>query len=135
MAEEFSKNGDKRTIKDDVRQYIEKRIQLLTLNITEQVSLVLAESFQRMLGMFILSFALFFFWFAVGFFLGELIGNMSAGFAIASIPLFIIGFVLMNRKSKRVTEKVQAQLMGKVLDNLGNEEELEKIKEEKIEQH
>lgn len=138
MSEQFTNNGKKSNIASDVRQYVEKRVQLLTLTITEQVSRILAESFQKLLGMFILSFALFFFWFAVGFLLAELIGSFSAGFAIASVPLFIVGFIFLKSKSKRVTEKVQAQLMSSILDDLEldleKEAEPDKIEGRKIEQ-
>lgn len=134
MAEQFSNNGKKKsTITAEVREYIEKRVQLLTLTIAEQVSHIIAESFQRILGMFILSFALFFLWFAVGFLLGELLGSLSAGFAIASVPLFILGFVFMKTKSKRMTEKIQSQLISKVLDDLEEDGEVKKIEGKKIE--
>ncbi|MDZ7719243.1 MAG: phage holin family protein [Balneolaceae bacterium] len=135
MAEEeqnFKKT--KRRIKDEVRQYVEKRMELLSLTIAEQVSRILAESFQQVLGLFILSFALFFFWFAIGFWVGEMIGNLSAGFAISALPLFLIGYVLMNARSKRITEKVQSQLISKVIDDISNEEEPEKIEGETVEQ-
>lgn len=136
MPEQFTKNGKKSKITSDVRQYVEKRVQLLTLNITEQVSRIMAESFQKVLGMFILSFALFFLWFAVGFLLAELIGSFSAGFAIASVPLFIVGFIFLKSKSKTVTEKVQAQLMTSILEDLDFEKEAEpdKIEGRKVEQ-
>lgn len=136
MPEQFAKNGKKSNITSDVRQYVEKRVQLLTLNITEQVSRIMAESFQKVLGMFILSFALFFLWFAVGFLLAELIGSFSAGFAIASVPLFIVGFIFLKSKSKTVTEKVQAQLMTSILEDLDFEKEAEpdKIEGRKVEQ-
>lgn len=136
MPEQFAKNGKKSNITSDVRQYVEKRVQLLTLNITEQVSRIMAESFQKVLGMFILSFALFFLWFAVGFLLAELIGSFSAGFAIASVPLFIVGFIFLKSKSKTVTEKVQAQLMTSILEDLDFEKQAEpdKIEGRKVEQ-
>lgn len=136
MPEQFANNGKKSNITSDVRQYVEKRVQLLTFNITEQVSRIMAESFQRLLGMFILSFALFFLWFAVGFLLAELMGSFSAGFAIASVPLFIVGFFFLKSKSKTVTEKVQAQLMTSILEDLDFEQEAEpdKIEGRKVEQ-
>ncbi|MDX1641260.1 MAG: phage holin family protein [Balneolaceae bacterium] len=136
MSGQFTNNGKKSNITADVRQYVEKRVQLLTLTIAEQVSRIMAESFQRVLGMFILSFALFFLWFAVGFLLAEFIGSFSAGFAIASVPLFIVGFIFLRSKSKRINDKVQAQLMSSILDDLDLEKEAEpdKIEGRKIEQ-
>ena len=113
MSEEERKNGNiKKNITAEVRQYVEKRLELFSLTIAEQVSKILAESFQQVLGMFILSFALFFFWFAIGFWVGELIGSISAGFAISAIPLFLVGYILMKGHSKKISEKVQAQLIS-----------------------
>lgn len=137
MSGQFANNsGKKNNITSDVREYIEKRIQLLTLTIAEQVSQIMAESFQKVLGLFILSFALFFLWFAFGFLLAEIIGSISAGFAIASIPLFIFGFILTRTKSKRLTEKIQAQLISRVFDDLEKkkEKEMDKIEGKIIEQ-
>lgn len=130
MSEQFTNNGKKSKITSDIREYVEKRVQLLTLTITEQVSRIMAESFQKVLGMFILSFALFFLWFAVGFLIAELIGSFSAGFAIASLPLFVVGFIFLKSKSKSITEKVQAQLMASILDDIDFEKE---AKQDKLE--
>jgi hypothetical protein len=135
MSLEDQKNGStKKSMTAEVRQYVEKRLELFSLTIAEQVSLILAESFQKVLGLFILSFALFFFWFAVGFWVGELIGSVSAGFAISSIPLFLVGFYLLNRTSKGFTEKVQSQLISKVIDDFDSDEEPEKIEGKSVEQ-
>lgn len=130
MSEQFTNNGKKSKITSDIREYVEKRVQLLTLTITEQVSRIMAESFQKVLGMFILSFALFFLWFAVGFLIAEIIGSFSAGFAIASLPLFVVGFIFLKSKSKSITEKVQAQLMASILDDIDFEKE---AKQDKLE--
>jgi len=135
MAEGDRKNGKaKKKITDEVRQYVEKRLELFSLTIAEQVSRLLAESFQQILGLFVLSFALFFFWFAVGFWVGGLIGSISAGFAISSLPLFLIGYLLMNRSSKGFTEKVQAQLISKVIDDFESDKEPEKIEGKTVEE-
>lgn len=134
MSAENFKNGQKKRLTEEVRQYIEKRFELFSLTIAEQVSRIVAESFLQILGMFILSFALFFFWFAVGFWVGGLIGSVSGGFAISSIPLFLLGYLLMRKGSKTITEKVQAQLISKVIDDLGSDEELEKIEGKTVEQ-
>ena len=50
MAEGDRKNGKaKKKITDEVRQYVEKRLELFSLTIAEQVSRLLAESFQQIL--------------------------------------------------------------------------------------
>lgn len=135
MSAEESKNGHrKQNLTGELRQYIEKRFQLFSLTIAEQVSRIAAESFLQILGMFIMSFALFFFWFAIGFWVGEQIGSISGGFAISSIPLFLLGFLLMRRGSSRITERIQAQLISKVIDDLDSDEEPEKIEGKTVEQ-
>lgn len=134
MPEKTTETGKKSKLTTEVRHYIEKRIELLSLSIAEQVSHIMAESFQRILGLFVISFALFFLWFAVGFLLAEVIGSISAGFAIASLPLFIIGYILMKTKSKKVTEKVQAQLIRRVLEDWKENKEPEKIEGKTVEQ-
>ena len=136
MSEIFSTNGRKKGLSKELRQYIEKRIELLSLTITERVSRIVAESFQHIMGMFILSFALFFLWFAVGFFMGDLVGSLSAGFAISSLPLFIVGFLLLNGRSKKITDIVQAQLINRVFEELDIdfEKEPKELEEKTIEQ-
>lgn len=135
MPQTDQKNGStKKRMTTEVREYVEKRLELFSLTIAEQLSRIMAESFQQVLGMFIVSFALFFFWFAVGFWVGELIGSISAGFAISAIPLFLIGFLLMKKGSKSITEKVQAQLISKVIDDLNSDHKPEKIEGKTVEQ-
>jgi hypothetical protein len=117
MAAEDKETGDHKKLEDEIREYIEKRIQLISINISEQISLMIAHSFQRLFGVLVLAMAVFFVWFAIGFFLSGLLDSHSAGFALASVPLFIIGFIFLNKKSKRFTERIQAELIGKVIQN------------------
>jgi hypothetical protein len=102
----------------DLRQYIEKRIQLLSLTISEQVSLVIAQSFQKLAGLLLFSSAILFLWLAVAFFLADFFGNTGLGFLTASIPLFIAGFIFINTKSEKLTERIQAELVVKVMEGI-----------------
>lgn len=112
-----------RNLKKDIREYIEKRIELFSLTLAEDLSLIIAHSFQRFTGVLIFAGALLFAWFAFAFLLSDLVGNMSAGFALSSVPLFILAAVFMNRKSKSVTEKIQAELIEKMLLHFDKETE------------
>tara|TARA_R100001143_G_C3361367_1_gene137170 strand:- start:116054 stop:116458 length:405 start_codon:yes stop_codon:yes gene_type:complete len=116
----------------EIRSYVEKRIQLLILTISERVSNIIANAFQRILGMVLLGFALYFICLALGFYLGELLGNYSYGFAIVSTPFIVVGFILLKRKSNRITEKIQADIIEKMMADIddstenGNNKNLEK---------
>jgi membrane protein implicated in regulation of membrane protease activity len=117
MHQQGDESTKESTLRDDIRLYIEKRIQLISIIVSEQVSLMIAHSFQRLVGILLLAGAFLFAWIALAFYLGGLVDSVSAGFAIASVPLFILGTILFNRKSKRITERIQAELIGKVLEN------------------
>jgi hypothetical protein len=117
MSEEkpIEEESQKESLTNEIRSYVEKRIQLLILTITERVSHVIAHSLQRLMGMILLGFALYFVCLALGFYLGELLGNFSYGFGIVSLPFLLVGFILLKRKSKRVTEKIQADIIEKMI--------------------
>ncbi len=123
MQKESTDYQSENNLKKDIREYIEKRVQLFVIEVTEQVSLVIANSFQKLLGMFLLGGALFFVLFAIAFYLGELIGNFSAGFALVSLPLIFIGIFFFRKRSKKFTENIQAELIGKVLENFESKKE------------
>lgn len=110
-----AKEIQEESLTEEIRSYIEKRIELLILTITERISSIIAHSFQKFIGMVLLGFALYFICLALGFYLGELLGNYSYGFAIVSVPFFFFGFILLKRISKRITEKIQADIIEKMM--------------------
>lgn len=118
MKESHQQTGEKENIASDVRQYIEKRVQLTSLTIAEHVSLVIAESFQKLAGMVLLGSAVLFLWFALSFFLADVLNNTGLGFLIASLPLFLLGIIFVNTKSKKITERIQAELILKSMEGL-----------------
>ena len=117
MKEEkpVEEESQRETLTEEIRSYVEKRVQLLILTVTERVSHIIAHSLQRLMGMVLLGFALYFICLALGFYLGELLGNYSYGFAAVSLPFLMIGFILLKRKSKRITEKIQADIIEKMM--------------------
>ena len=46
-------------------------------------------------------------------------GNYSYGFAIVSLPFLLAGIIFINRKSKRLTEKIQAEMISKMIPEDG----------------
>ncbi|WP_069130967.1 hypothetical protein [Rhodohalobacter halophilus] len=102
----------------EIRLYVEKRIQLISINFAEQISLIVAQSFQKIAGLLILSSALLFLWLGVAFFLSELVQSNALGFLLASLPLFLVGFIFSRTSSKKLTERIQAELITKVMDGV-----------------
>ncbi|MDX1591825.1 MAG: phage holin family protein [Balneolaceae bacterium] len=121
MENDTRKDNDALNLTSEVRLYIEKRIELLTLTIAEQVSLIAAQTIQQIIGLLLLGGAAFFFWFALSFLLGQWIGNIGLGFLIMSVPLFIGAFIFSSRKSKKVTDSIQADILKKTLQGVNKE--------------
>ena len=109
----------KESLASDIRSYIETRIELLMLSVAEQISRVIAHSVQKLIGLILLISAVYFICFALGFYIGDLLGNYSYGFAIVSLPFLLAGIIFINRKSKRLTEKIQAEMISKMIPEDG----------------
>ena len=109
----------KESLGSDIRSYIETRIELLLLSVAEQISRVIAHSVQKLIGIILLISAVYFICFAVGFYIGDLLGNYSYGFAIVSLPFLLAGIIFINRTSKRLTEKIQAEMISKMMPEDG----------------
>ncbi len=117
----------KDTLAAEIKAYIETRVQLITLTIAEKISLIVAHSLQKLLGLILMAAAVYFIFFALGFYLGELLDSNSLGFAIVSLPFLILSLIFINRKSKKLTEKIQADIISKMI----NEGELSDVEKKK----
>jgi hypothetical protein len=102
----------------ELRLYVEKRIELISLTISEQVSLIAARSIQQLIGILLIAAGAFFLWFGVGFLTGDLINNTGLGFLIASIPVLLFGYIFLNQKSAKITENIQAELIHNIMENV-----------------
>ncbi|MGF1671658.1 MAG: phage holin family protein [Balneolaceae bacterium] len=107
-------------ISRDVRSYVEKRLELYLLSITEQTSYMIADSIQRFTGKLLLFGGVFFLWMALGFFLGEVMNSNSIGFLISSLPLLLTGLLLLRIKPVSITNKIQSEILRKILQSMEN---------------
>lgn len=133
MSEKNDHNESKESLSSEVRLYIEKRFELITLTVAEQLSLVIAHSIQKIAGILFLSGAILFLWISFGYFLSDLVNSLSLGFLLAALPLLLAGIIFANQKSKRLTEKIQADLISKVMDNFDSKFNSEEERDERVE--
>lgn len=131
MKENAKDNNEKSGLTTEVRLYVEKRIELFSIEVAEKVSLLVAHSVQKLIGVLILAGAIFFLWFAFGFFISDLVGNHALGFLLSTIPLFLFGFILSKHKSKKLTEKIQADIVGKVMEKFESDDNSQESSDEK----
>jgi len=130
MNEGQKDSEQKNSMRREVRLYIEKRIELVAVAISEQISLMIAQSFQRFAGMLLLSSAVLFLWLALSFFLSDLVNNTSFGFLIASVPLFLFGFIFMRSSSQKITDRIQAELISRLMDGFEESFKIENTNQE-----
>lgn len=114
---------DRFTPGQDLKNYVENRIELFSLAIAEQIAEAISDSVQKFVGLIFLSAGILFAWIALGFFLGELLNSQALGFLIASLPLLIIGSVLFKRTSSNLNAKIQSDIIGKVAIQFESEDE------------
>ncbi|MEX2344188.1 MAG: phage holin family protein [Balneolaceae bacterium] len=126
MSAENQHTSGEKGLPGEVREYIEKRIQLATLTISEKVSKIISNSIQKVAGIILLTCGFLFAWFALCYYLAELLNNIALGFLVGSVPLFLAGIILYKTKLKSLTEKIQADMIAGVLEKVEPENRKEK---------
>lgn len=120
MAERF------KTISDDLKLYVEKRIELLLLSVGEQYSKWIAKSIQKATGLFLVFGAIVFLLVALATYLGEVTGIAGLGYVVVSLPLFVVGLLLFYLKPKSLVDNLQSYFEAELLDALTQNGESEK---------
>lgn len=111
-------NSRVKQITNELKQYVEIRLDLLVLNIGEQVTKWLGESIQKLIGFTILAIGLFFGMMALAIYLGDLLQNAALGYGIVAAPLILIGLLLASSKPKGVARSIQNQFMDGILKSI-----------------
>lgn len=104
-----------KTITADLKLYVEKRVELLLLNVGEQVASWFAQSIQRVSGILLVFGGVVFLLVALAIYLGELLGSQSLGYVLVSLPLLILGLVLIYVRPRSIIERIQRQFESELL--------------------
>lgn len=103
------------SITADLKMYVEKRIELILLNIGEQISSWIAASLYRLTGGLILYTGLLFLLVALAIFLGDVMDNEPMGYVLVAVPLVIIGLLFLYLRPKPLIRKMEEQLESEVI--------------------
>lgn len=115
---------------NELKEYFEIKLNLAVLNIGEQLSRLLGESIQKLIGYVIIGIGFFFGLIALAIYLGELLNNEAIGYAIIALPLLIVGLFLIL--SKGIAKGIQNKFMSEVLKALEDDKpEVLKLPESK----
>ena len=115
-------------VSNELKDYVETRIELLILNLSDKGTLWLGDLIQQTFHLVILGTGLLFGLIALGFYLGELLNSMPAGFGIIGGFLFLVGLILILSKPKNISRKIQSQIMHDVIEALDAKKDIEEIK-------
>lgn len=128
MSAENEHTSGEKGLPGEVREYIEKRIQLATLIISEKVSRIISNSIQKIAGILLLACGLLFAWAALCYYLGDLLDSIALGFLAGSLPLLLAGIILYKTKLKFLAEKIQTDMIAGMLGKFESENGKEKEK-------
>lgn len=102
----------------DIRRIIEKRVELLGIELAEQFSGFFAMIFYRIQGIVLIGIGGILLIVALGFYLGNLLGNTSLGFVIASLPVFLLGIIFLAMKPKSWVRKTRERIFGMMVSKV-----------------
>lgn len=100
----------------ELRMMLEKRLELMALDISEGMSVVVSRILFVIFGGMVLSIALLFLLMSLSYFLGQLLGNIALGYMVTAIPLFIIGILLFNKKPRSVYVSTKTWILNQFID-------------------
>ena len=102
----------------EFKHYVETRLELTFLNFSDRFTYVIGQSIQQLVGWAILGLGLVFGMIALAIYLGEVLQQEWAGYAIVAAPFIILGFIFVIVKPKSIARKIQDQLLEEILDSL-----------------
>ncbi|MCH8487491.1 MAG: phage holin family protein [Candidatus Cyclonatronum sp.] len=107
-----------RLIVADLQAYIEKKIELKSLEFQEKGAVVAAAAISNLLGIILLVVGLFFLLVTAGLGLGELFGSTTLGFLMLSLLLIIVGSYIYATKRNALKKKLERQISSFLDDAL-----------------
>ncbi len=107
----------------EIRAYLEKRLELFSLTMSERASRLFAKALSKGIGLVMLAIASVLILISVSLAVGDLIGNYALGFLIVAVFILLIGFYLYKFKSN-VFENLIYHRISKTIIKSMNEDEL-----------
>ena len=107
----------------DLKRYAEKRFELLVVSAGEQYAHFIASSSLKFAGFAFFFGALAFLLVALALYLGSLLGSLSLGFVLVSLPLLAVGFLLINSKPRSLRRKIESEFEEELLAFLESDKE------------
>lgn len=110
-----------RKLPGEVKLLIEKRAELLALNISELITDTITKMIYKIAGGILMLIGLFFLLHTLAIFLGELLESMPLGYLIVSMTVILVGLLLYSLNPKGIVkgtkEKIKEPLDETIRDS------------------
>lgn len=111
----------------EMKDYVETRMELTMLNVSDKITYWIGHTIQSLVGYTILLLGVLFGMFALSIYLGDLLNNPWAGYAIVGSPFLLIGLIFVLFKPKSITRRIQKELMAEVLDSMSSRDKVKEL--------
>lgn len=102
----------------ELRLILEKRLELLALDLGEGVSLMFSRLFFAILGALFLGLAILLGMFSLALFLSDLLDNEALGYLLTALPVLLLGILFVNRRPKSLYLATQNRFLSQFVDLL-----------------
>lgn len=127
--------GRIKQITNELKQYVETRLELMVLNFSDKITYIIGQSVQQLIGYSILTIGVLFALVALAIYLSELIGEEWAGYLIVAAPLVLIGLIVVIAKPKAIVRGIQNQILSELIDTMNEPDEtIKKLPANELEQ-
>ncbi len=109
-----------RKLPRDIRLYIEKRVELLFMELSGEFSSLISQSVYKAVGAIFLSLALILLLFSLSLYLGDILNNQSLGYLVTSLPILIIGLLFVSLRPKFILKRMRKQIYTAMLKSISN---------------
>ena len=105
-------------LKKDLTSYVELKLELLKLNTYERTGKVISVLSYGLVLLFLAFFCILFLFLALGFYLGEILNSIGAGFGIVAV-LYVLIILLTIKNKQKISTKVVNEVIAALLTNDG----------------
>jgi uncharacterized oligopeptide transporter (OPT) family protein len=111
------------------KEYVDTRIRLLQLQVTERSSRLIASLLVDLIKAVFAVFVLFFLSLSLGFYLSELLGSTSLGF-LATAGIFVLLIVIVSLLERKLEHSFMVLSIKRFLQKWNDESEETEVNEE-----
>ena len=112
-------NNSMRDVFQEVKEYVELRLEQFSLNTSEVLSHWVAIVLQKFFAISILVLALFFLMFALAQYIGGLLGNDYYGYLIIGLLMIILSIVFLSDTPRLLFRSMKYRMISDVSNRIG----------------